>query len=1071
MRIAIIGGGFTGLTAAYELAKLGHDVVLFEKEKTLGGLAAGFRRKGWNWHLEGGYHHLFTNDHAIFNLINELGLSDKLITKRPITATLISEEVAGRRGFLSIATPFDWKRQARMERGLASAVKAAPTSATSHIYQLDSPMHLLTFPFLTTIDKLRTAALLAFCKLNPFWRPLENITAEHFFVSLGGKQAWETIWEPLMVGKFGNYNKTIAASWLWARIKKRTAKLAYIEGGFHTLVAALEKAIKGHGGNIVVGATIDRINRHNLKFEIGDLTFDKVLLTVPTPVATKLIPNVFRLPSSIVPSPPIPHLHAQTLILETDKPILQALQGAPLRTRNGVYWLNITDRSFPFLAVVAHTNFMDKKHYGGHHITYFGNYLPDGHPYLSLSAKQILTLFRPFIKLLNPHFNLKFQISNFKLFQGWYAQPVHELRYSQRAPKLTTPIPNLYLANLDSIYPWDRGTNYAVELGLRAARTITQERAMRTSVQKQPTKESVFLKRVMSSLSQRASRAILRNVFPNLLIIVVLFLGATLRFTNLNWDNFLALHPDERNIAWAVTRIHFFDQLNPKFFAYGGLPIYFYRLLGEVVALFTKDPSWLTDWGKIALLGRYSSATLATMNIALMYLAGTRYFSQAVGLLSSALLTFSPWAIREAHFATTETMLVTFLLLLLLRSYRALKSPNIARFLQLGLILGLALATKTMSALFLTIPLLSLWTGSFDKTKRPLGFVKHQILSKFFYKFFHTLALLGTMGATFLLFSPFTILDRDKFLASMRYETSVVLGKSRVVYTHQFQRTIPYVYQFQTMLWQAGPVPIMGIAGLIGLVISFFNRKNRGQYLLVLIFPALYGLWSGSWYAKFARYNVPLLPFLTLAASWLLVTTSQRLKKIRHVSFLGSLVHWFIGSIVVLWGLANWTIYLRPQTRIVASEWIYENIPTGSILFTEHWNDGLPVGLPNQPSRHYQRELLTVYEPDGEAKLSYLAEKLPLGDFIILSTRRIWATMPRLKNIYPVTSTFYAQLFSGELGYREVARFTSFPSLVGITVNDDTAEETIQVFDHPTVVIFQNTQRLTTAEIQRRLTR
>jgi len=183
--------------------------------------------------------------------------------------------------------------------------------------------------------------------------------------------------------------------------------------------------------------------------------FDKILFTTPTPVAQLFLSGISD--TRYAPPPLVPHLTAQTLILETEKPILQ-----------GVYWLSVTDRTYPFLAVVAHTNFMDKKHYGNRHITYIGNYLPDNHPYLKMNAKQLYELFLPFIKKLNPNFNQQSTI-NYQQFTAYFAQPVHQLHYSTRAPRLVTGIPNIYLANMDSIYPWDRGTNYAVELGEKAA--------------------------------------------------------------------------------------------------------------------------------------------------------------------------------------------------------------------------------------------------------------------------------------------------------------------------------------------------------------------------------------------------------------------------------------------------------------------------------------------------------------------------------------------------------------------------------------------------------------------------
>ncbi len=413
MKIAIIGGGITGLTAAYELTKRGHKVTIFEKEKTLGGLAWGFTQPNWGWHLEGAYHHLFTNDNTIIHLIHELGISDKLIIKRPITATY-------------------WQGKS---------------------YPLDSPSSLLSFPGLSLLDKVRTGLLIGALKINPFWKPLESITAKKLFIIVGGSASWRTLWEPLMIGKFGNYSDTVAASWLWARIKKRTPQLIYIAGGFHTLIETLEKNITKNGGKIITEKIITSLD---------DLPFDKILLTIPTPLIQKLDPDLSFGIGNLTLN--IPHLHAQTLIIETKEPILK-----------DTYWLNITDRTFPFLAVVAHTNFIEKKHYGNHHLTYFGNYFLSGHPYLSMKKNQLLDIFYPFILRLIR--NSKFEIRNSFLFNGPFAQPVHQLHYSNIAPKLDPPAggPNVCLANLDSIYPWDRGTNYAVELGQKAARQIEND--------------------------------------------------------------------------------------------------------------------------------------------------------------------------------------------------------------------------------------------------------------------------------------------------------------------------------------------------------------------------------------------------------------------------------------------------------------------------------------------------------------------------------------------------------------------------------------------------------------------
>lgn len=447
MKIAIVGGGFTGLTAAYELTKSGHKVTLFEKDKELGGLANGFKSKSWDWPLEKAYHHWFTGDRAILDLIKELGLSDKIIIKRPITANF-------------------WHGRA---------------------YQFDSVKDFLRYPGLSTVDKFRTALLLVFLKGNPFWQPLESLTSENLIKAIGGAHAWHELWEPLMKAKFGDLSSKVAASWFWARIKKRTPSLGYFAGGFQTLVDKLSSEIENSGGKIYVNTSISSIGLesrstnhelgkkyqiHNSKLKIHNSSFDAVLLTVPTPIAQKLLASSSSLP--LFHSSTIPHLHAQTLILETKEPILK--EAGPERSRR-VYWLNILDRNFPFLAVVAHTNFMDKKFYGGHHLTYFGNYLPAGHPYLSMTKEELLQTFVPFIRRINPSFNYQLSTINYKLFTAPFAQPVHLLHYSKLAPKLETGVKGVYLANLDSVYPWDRGTNYAVELGQKAAKQIITDRS------------------------------------------------------------------------------------------------------------------------------------------------------------------------------------------------------------------------------------------------------------------------------------------------------------------------------------------------------------------------------------------------------------------------------------------------------------------------------------------------------------------------------------------------------------------------------------------------------------------
>ena len=217
MTIAIIGAGFTGLSSAYALLKQKHNITIFEKDPTPGGLAIGFKEKHWEWSLEKHYHHWFTNDKAIISLAKEINY--EVIIKRPKTSTYIDGSV----------------------------------------YQLDSLFSLLSFPKLSIFDRLRMAAVLGIIKYNPLWQPLESIKATNFLSKTMGKKAYHTIWEPLFANKFGKYANDISLAWFWARIVKRTPSLAYPKGGFLEFANALVIKIEQKGGKIYYNTSVENI--------------------------------------------------------------------------------------------------------------------------------------------------------------------------------------------------------------------------------------------------------------------------------------------------------------------------------------------------------------------------------------------------------------------------------------------------------------------------------------------------------------------------------------------------------------------------------------------------------------------------------------------------------------------------------------------------------------------------------------------------------------------------------------------------------------------------------------------
>ncbi|MCL5783937.1 MAG: FAD-dependent oxidoreductase [Patescibacteria group bacterium] len=422
MRIAILGAGFTGLTAAMRLLQNGDQISIFEKENEAGGLASGFQNPGWEWSLEKSYHHWFTNDASVLNLAKEL--NHPTITVRPKTEVLVNQQ----------------------------------------ILPLDSAAALLTFPYFPIADRLRTGLATLYLKLINNHQHLKGQKALPWIKKYMGERSFRLIWEPLFIGKFGDFREKIALTWFWARIKKRTSSLVYPQGGFKPFIQRLADKVQSLGGEIVLGTEVTGIRQEargiSLKIQNARQVFDKVIVTLPSPIFAKITP---QLPSDYIQKiSSIPHLHALNLILVLKKPFLK-----------NTYWLNITDKSFPFLVLAEHTNFMDPKHYNNQHTLYIGNYLPSDHPYLKMTAEQLLKIFDPFLKQINPSYSSS--LISYHLFQSPFAQPIVTNDYPNLIPQMQTPLKNVYLANLDMVYPWDRGTNYAVEMGEKAAELINRE--------------------------------------------------------------------------------------------------------------------------------------------------------------------------------------------------------------------------------------------------------------------------------------------------------------------------------------------------------------------------------------------------------------------------------------------------------------------------------------------------------------------------------------------------------------------------------------------------------------------
>jgi protoporphyrinogen oxidase len=424
MRYGLIGAGALGLTVAVRLAERGNDVTVIERDPIPGGLAGSFEVAPDIW-LEKFYHHLFQTDRSAIALINDLGLGDLLGWHRAATTVFLGDRT----------------------------------------YPLDSVPAVIGFSPLSLASRLRLAAGIGYLRVLPSASSLENETAGRWMRRVIGGPAFETVWAPLLRGKFGAAAGEISMAWLWARIHCRTAALGYLHGGFHVLYRALSRRVVELGGTIVYAAAVSTIRSRGGKVEVAYrhdevetmADFDRVVSTLPTGLTVRLTPEM---PAAYALRHPAPRaLGAHCLILSLDRPLTDA------------YWIGVNEPGMPFLAVVEHTNMVDPSEYGGRHLVYLGNYRAHDDPIFVSSTDEILASVEPGLLRLNRGFERSW-IRECWSFAAPFAQPIVTPTFARTIPGFDTPVAGLYVANMFQVYPYDRGQNYSIELAARLVRHL-----------------------------------------------------------------------------------------------------------------------------------------------------------------------------------------------------------------------------------------------------------------------------------------------------------------------------------------------------------------------------------------------------------------------------------------------------------------------------------------------------------------------------------------------------------------------------------------------------------------------
>ncbi len=567
-----------------------------------------------------------------------------------------------------------------------------------------------------------------------------------------------------------------------------------------------------------------------------------------------------------------------------------------------------------------------------------------------------------------------------------------------------------------------------------------------------------------------------------LLLLIILVIGAIFRWTGLNWDQGFHLHPDERFLTMVVNKsrlpdniFHYLDPqtspLNPHnldfdFFVYGHAPLIF----NKITAILTHNDTYHL----LPLQGRFISGLADLMIVIIIYKIGTilerKYdLSPFFKIWASLIYALMVVPIQQSHYFTVDNFLnfssiISFYFALIYKDQLKTRHLALSSF-----FFALAIGSK-VTAIFM-LPL-NLWfiTNADNRlltliTKeehnlslRKLGKLAFEVLLYLF------LAYLSLRIIDPYLFQTASWLDlrpNQQFVQNIK---SLKSSEGSAVWyppAIQWIPTKPIIFALKNIvIWGIGPAIALATGyGLIQLAtkVSTLTQTDQGQdkfnLIIVMIWATIYFLYQSTQFVKTIRYFLPLYPFIALMAGYGLINLNQKIKQDYQLIF-----NTIILGLLSIWPLMFLSIYVTPNTRIKASHWLHQHVPDNGTILIEHWDDPLPLSMPQYKKNFVQQEL-PVFNPDTARKWEKMTKYLQKGDYYLLSSNRAWGSITQVPDKYPSMSSYYQDLLANKTDYKKVAEFTSYPSLrylgIPLEIKDDQAEEAFTVYDHPKVMVFK----------------
>jgi hypothetical protein len=579
----------------------------------------------------------------------------------------------------------------------------------------------------------------------------------------------------------------------------------------------------------------------------------------------------------------------------------------------------------------------------------------------------------------------------------------------------------------------------------------------------------------------------MRKIFLFLILVIAIFF----RFNHLNWDQNFHLHPDERFLTMVVQAMklpqsfeEYFNQkkslLNPPNI---GFNFYIYGIFPLVLTKYLAVNFGMDNYNDITTLGRFLSAFFDFLTVILVYKTTKLLLKKfknvsnslfhVIPLLAAFFYAISVYPIQAAHFFTTDPFLNFFMFG---SFYFILKNVEVDRFLYLvfsSLFFSLALSSKISALYILPLNLAVLFLIVIFKKGNFIKKVSRYLLLVVSYLLFSYLFLR--------IFNPYYFENPWFFDFSLNknFYQSIELLKTFTTKDVWYPPAVQWINKpwygllLTTFLVGLGPINfIVFVVGLISMISKIKNQKSKihiknqketySIFLLILIIFWVLGyfIYQSSQFVKSIRYTIYLYPFFAIFGG---VGISMINNLIKKNLFINYVTRYTLYVILLLWPLLFSTIYFHPHTRILASEWIYKNLESGSVILGEHWDDPLPLPMEKNFGKFFQVELLPVFAPDTPDKWQKIRQLLQKADYYVLSSNRGWGSIPTVPSRYPLMSQYYQALLNDNCEKQKKLTGVCFKKIKSfepyyykfIKYPDHWVEETFTVYDHPTVIVLK----------------